>query len=232
MVYKYKKFAQRKLVKNILVCFTAVAALMLILWGLVSSGIVIFDHSAVVTFEGVNWNGKTYYPTSGRYDFGKRIAKSENGWNIYEVKGDSERRFIIASSFIDSKLYVSEDYDVPGSGEVTKAEWGGRYVRDKEFKRAVTEILSKKTTTFKYRTEAIFVHNYTQHMDELWVAYGDCPIATVQRGYLGKINGKWMITTYISPDQRNEDGSWKVHDVECYEIPAEYHEILERYLAK
>ena len=50
-------------------------------------------------------------------------------------------------------------------------------------------------------------------MKKLYFAYEDCPVATVYKGYLGKINGQWAITT---------DGG-------CYSIPDKYSKILEKY---
>lgn len=53
-------------------------------------------------------------------------------------------------------------------------------------------------------------------------AYGDCPVATEFKGYMGKINGNRVITTCISPDQKNDNGSPKPYTVTCYSIPQQY----------
>ena len=68
-------------------------------------------------------------------------------------------------------------------------------------------------------------------MKSIYFAYEDCPIATEYKGYLGKINGKWAITTYISSDQRHPNGSPKPYLVGCYSIPEEYTSTLEKYWA-
>ena len=86
----------------------------------------------------------------------------------------------------------------------------------------MTEIDAAKKATFDYETDGIFVLNDNQRMKQLYFAYGDCSVATEFKGYMGKINGNRVITTCISPDQKNDNGSPKPYTVTCYSIPQQY----------
>ena len=48
---------------------------------------------------------------------------------------------------------------------------------------------------------------------------------------MGKVNGEWVITTYISQDTRNEYGSPTPYSVSCYTIPSEYWDIISIYFS-
>ncbi len=220
-----------KLSKLTIICLSILFVIVIGIIGLLwYNGAFITDRSAKVGNEGMIWNNKSYSTINGEYTEERTIAKSEDGsWKINEVKEDPSHTFVVARSFLDNYLYVSDDYVVPTSGEITKVCWAGDYIEDKEFIKAVTEIDTIKTTTFDYETEAIFMLNDIQRMKRLYFAYEDCPIATVYKGYLGKINGNWVITTNISSDQYNEDGSPKLHTVGCYSIPDKYSQVLEKY---
>lgn len=220
----------KKHLKIILVCLCAVFLIVVAVFLLWQGGAIVFDHSARLGTEAMFWNGEKYSIITGEYTEGKTIAKSEDGaWRINEVEEDPTHKFLVARAFLDQALYVAESYDVPESGEVTKACWNGEYIPDKGFMKAVSEINSNKTTTFEHETMAVFTLEDNQRMKPLYFAYEGCPIATHFCGYMGKINGEWVITTYISPDTHNENGSPKMHTVGCYTIPEEYHEIIEKY---
>ena len=220
-----------KLSKLTIICLSILFAILIAIIGLLwYNGAFVTDRSAKVSIEGMIWNDKSYSTINGEYTEGRTIAKSEDGsWEINEVKEDPSHTFVVARSFLDNYLYVSDDYVVPTSGEITKVCWYGEYIEDKEIIKALSEIDTTKTTTFDYETEAIFMLNDIQRMKPLYFAYENCPIAAVNKGYLGKINGKWVMTTYISSDQYNEDGSRKPHTVGCYSIPDKYSQILEKY---
>ena len=115
--------------------------------------------------------------------------------------------------FLRFHLYVSDDYTIPTDGEITTICWNREYIEDKEFIKAMSEIDAAKTTSFAYETERIFELTENPRMKKLYFAYEDCPVATVYKGYLGKINGQWAITT---------DGG-------CYSIPDKSSKILEKY---
>lgn len=211
------------------VCVIAVIGLFLSLW---YCGVFVTDRSAKFGVGGLTWNGKSYSPASGDYTEGRTIAKTEDGsWDINEVKEDPSYTFVVVRSFLDQRLFVADDYDIPTSGEVTKASWNGKTITDPEFLSAVSEIEAEKTASFSYETEGIFMLTDTQKMRALYFAYEDCPVATQYKGYLGKVGGKWAITTDISSDQRNDDGSPKPYTVSCYSIPDQYASILEQYFS-
>ena len=223
-------YVKRKLSKPTIICLclflVILLGILLLLW---NCGAFVLDHSAKVHMEGMSWKGKDYSYIGGEYTEGRTIAKSKNGWSIKEVKEDPSHTFVVARSFLDQYLYVSDDYTVPTTGEITKVCWNGEYIEDKEFIQALTQIDSEKITSFDYETEAIFILNDNQRMKSLYFAYENCPVATVNKGWLGKIKGEWVITTYISSDQNNEDGSPKPYMVGCYSIPDKYSQILDKY---
>lgn len=188
------------------------------------------DHTAEVGVEGMVWGEKTYAAIGGEYTEGKTIAKSKDGsWKINEVKEDPSHTFVVARSFLDQCLYVSDAYTIPTSGRVTTACFNGECITDDKFLEAVSQIDSMKMTSFEHETEGIFMLTDTQQMKSLYFAYEDCPVATVNKGWLGKINGAWVITTYISSAQNHEDDSPRSYTVGCYTIPDTYSEILEGY---
>lgn len=191
------------------------------------------DHSAEVGVEGMVWGEKTYSPIDGEYTEGKTIAKSKDGnWKIGEVKEDPSHTFLVARAFLDQYLYVSDAYTIPTSGKITAACWGRKYIDNKELLETLSQIDNAKMTSFVYETEGIFMLKNTQQMKSVYVAYENCPVATVDKGWLGKINGAWVITTYVSPDRYHEDGSPKPYTVGCYAIPGVYAQILDRYFSE
>ena len=216
----------RKLTKPAIIALCIIAGTLFLLW---NNGVFITDRSAQVGAEGMLWKGKSYSMVNGQYTEGKTIAKSANGWDINEVKEDPSHTFVVARSFLDQYLYVADDYDIPESGKVTKIYWNGKYITDTDFINAMTEIDAAKTATFDYETEGIFILTDNQRMKDLYFSYEDCPVATEFKGYMGKINDNWTITTYISSDQTNDDGSPKPYTVTCYSIPEQYADILEKY---
>lgn len=187
--------------------------------------------SADVNSSHVTWNGKEYSPVSGEYTESATIAKGENGWVINSVKEDPTYTFIVARSFLDQYLMVSDDYAVPTTGELTIVSWNGVYISETLFLDSVSKIEAEKTTSFSYQTDGIFQLTENQYMRELYFAYENCPIATNYKGYMGKVNGEWVITTYISQETRNEDGSPKPYSVSCYKIPNQYWDVLSEYFS-
>lgn len=209
--------------------FVVLASVGLLVFRLWESGVFIFERTADVSLNRVIWNGKEYSPVSGEYTEGRTIAKGEGDWVVNAVKEDSAHTFIVARSFLDQQLMVLDGYTVPTAGELTTVCWNGNYITDASFLKAVSKIETKKITDFTYETEGIFQLTDTQHMRALYFAYENCPVATNYIGYMGKVNGKWVITTDISADKTNADGLPKTNTVGCYVIPAEYHDILTKY---
>lgn len=71
----------------------AVAALVVgVLWHF---GAFVTDRSVVVGLESLEWQGRSYSPVYGKYDAGRRIAKTTNGLDVYEIKGDPEHNFLL-----------------------------------------------------------------------------------------------------------------------------------------
>lgn len=216
-----KKFSKNKLQAVIVFCIVLIVV-MLLLW---LCDIFKSDYSAEIKGESLLWNGKTYSPVGGEYTEGKTIAKSKDGWDINEVKEDPTHNFVVVRSFLDNYLYVSDDYSIPTNGKLTTVCWNDIYINDILFLEALSKIENEKTTSFTYETEGIFQLTENQHMRSLYFSYENCPVATNFKGYMGKVNGQWVITTYI-PQHSSQP-----YSVSCYVIPDEYESILEKYFS-
>lgn len=212
--------------------FLSILCILFLIVVLIYNGVIITDHSAQEAVEGavVTWKGNSYNYCSGEYHEGKRIAKTNEGSYLKEVEEDPTHTFIVIRSFLDQQLLVRDDYIIPTTGDVTAVFWNREKINNKDFCEAVMKIESVASTDFKYETDGIFQLKDGQQMRRLYFCYEDCPIGTDFKGYMGKVNDKWVITTKISDDQNNPDGSPKPYTVECYTIPSEYHEILDKYL--
>ena len=220
----------KKHLKTVLICIVISIIVAVMIFKLWESGAFIFVRSADVGTEYVTWNGKKYSQISGDYTEGRTIAKGKTGdWVINMVEEDPLYTFIVARSFLDDHLWVAVDYTVPTSGKLTTVSWNGTYIEDEVFLAAMENIESEKTTTFTYETDGIYQLTESQHMRSLYFAYENCPVTTNFKGYMGKVNGEWVITTYISADVRNEDGSPKPYSVSCYKIPSEYWDAISEY---
>lgn len=206
--------------------------IVVIIFSLWKTGILVFDYSADIALERVIWKGREYSNVSGDYSEGRTIARSKKpGWEINMVEEDPSHTFIVARSFLDQTLLVADDYVVPTAGRLTAVSWNGNYIYDVEFLTAISQIDTEKTTSFSYQTDAIYMLTENQHMRRLYFAYENCPVTTNYKGYMGKVNDEWMITTYIPKDTRNSDGSPKKYTVECYKIPSQHWEILSKYFS-
>jgi hypothetical protein len=147
------------------------------------------------------------------------------------VQEDPSHTFIVARSFLDQSLLVSDDYTIPTSGKITTISWNGTYITDEAFLDAMASIEEEKVTTFTYETDGIYQLADNQHMRRLYFAYENCPVTTEFKGYMGKVNDEWVITTYISSNAKNDDGSSKPYSVSCYKIPSEYWNLLSEYFS-
>ena len=216
---------------NIIIrCLVGLILMAAIFFRLRDRGAFIIDRTADVDLNRVTWNGKQYSPITGEYSEGRTIARGkEADWVINSVKEDPSHTFIVARSFLDQSLMVADDYAVPTSGKLTTVCWHRNYISDPLFLDAMQKIEAEKTTSFTYQTENIVYLTENQHIRSLYFAYENCPVTTNYKGYMGKVNGEWVITTDISQDQRNEDGSPKPYSVSCYTIPKQYWDILSKY---
>ncbi len=175
-----------------------------------------FDGSTIVYGE------DTYVPSgSPQHVKASRTLAHSDGWEwtVSSVKDDPSGNFILLTSFLESRLYVREDYEIPENGEITKAYWNMKNITDTEFLRVIECLISERKTDHSFETDAIFALTETQKMRELSVAYEGCPVTTEYIGYMGVVNGKWVITT----------DSAISGTVDCCLIPEEYLEILEKY---
>ncbi|MBE6960168.1 MAG: hypothetical protein E7448_05555 [Ruminococcaceae bacterium] len=198
-----------------------------VMWDL---GVFITDDSAAVYVEFMEWNGKRYVEISGRYSEGRAIAKTKDGnAKINEVEEDPSHTFVVVRSFLDDQLYVLKSYHIPQSGELTTVCWDRTYITDAAFLDALSKIDAEKTTSFTYETDSIYASRDDQRMKVLYFAYENCPVTTVYKGLMGKVNGEWVITTEIFYDQPDEYVMPESYQVGCYRIPREYWDILDKY---
>ncbi len=210
--------------KELFICLGVVVATCAVIAILISTGTIILDRSGERLFEnGLRWKGNEYVATAGKYHEGKTIAKTKDGLDINEVEGDDSHTFLVMRSFLDQWLVVREDYNIPKSGEITKAYWSYEFIEDEKFLNTMEEMITKVKPDFEYDTEGrgIFEYTDTQNMKELYIAYEDCPVPTIYLGYMGVINGKWYLTT-------SKGYSGKIY---CYTIPEEYIPIFDEYLS-
>lgn len=219
------------MIKKLLPFVGILVAAILVIVLLIAKGVMVFDHSGERRGDGLYWNNAHYISCSGEYTEGKTIAKTNDGFQINQVEEDTTHTFIVLRSFLDQYLLVREDYEIPTTGKISTVFWNNEFITDKAFFTALSEIIETAATDFEYETDGIFQLKDNQKMRSLFVGYDDCPIATSYIGYMGKVNGTWYITTAISDDQYNDDGSPKSHKVYCYTIPNKYIKILDKYFS-
>ncbi len=210
----------KKVVILLGVVFVAAAAVLF----MILNGVIVLDRSGERLFEnGLRWKGNEYVAVSGKYNEGKTIAKTNDGFDINEVEGDDSHNFLVMRSFLDQWLVVRDGYNIPKSGKITKAYWSYQFIEDEEFLGAIEEMITKVKPDFEYDTDGKKIYEYTdnQNMKELYIAYEGCPVPTIYLGYMGVINGSFYLTT----------GMGYGDTVYCYTIPEEYAVIFEQYLS-
>lgn len=209
-----------KKLKILIGCLVVVVAIFAVM---VAKGIIVFDHSAERGFENsIIWKSVRYEPVPGVYKEGKTIAKvKDSGLSINEVEEDDSHTFVVVRSFIDQWLVVREDYDVPKSGEITKAYWAHQLIEDDEFFSAVTKLMQQSTPDFLYDNSNDDIYQYKGNdvMRQLVVAYENCPVPTNYLGYIGTMDGKWCMTV----------SDYRKDKIDCYYIPDEYIPVFEKY---
>jgi hypothetical protein len=218
--------------KKFAIPLTAIVCVLLLLSGvflLFHTGIIVTDHSANASFSSAQWQGRSYYEITGQYSTEKRVAKSKEGLSIYEVKGDPSHNFIEVRSFLDQTLMVAGDYTIPTEGTLSGVWYSTGPIKNQQVLEVLDEIDRQKTISFQFETSNIY-HSDKHHLGELYFAYDDCPVYTNKKGYLGKVNGAWVVTTHVTTIPSTDGSSSMNHVVSCYRIPEEQASILEQYL--
>ena len=192
---------------------------------LFASGVIITDRSAVLSAEGLSWNGAFYKSCSGIYDEGKTVAKTSEGtWNINEIKGDPKHNFVVARSGIDDALYVRSDYSVPDSGTPETVYLGSDQITDSEHCKILSDIFISDFGAF-FLTAS---HSDVEEWIPLSIGYDSCPIA-IFRGYLISYGGKYFFTVDLSDMTEKDDGSNRNFQVICKPIPENHYSVLNAY---
>lgn len=192
---------------------------------LFASGVIITDRSAVLSAEGLNWNGAFYKSCSGIYDEGKTVAKTSDGtWNINEIKGDPEHNFVVARSGTDDALYVRSDYSVPDSGTPETVYLGSDQITDSEHCKILSDIFISDFGAF-FLTAS---HSDVEKWIPLSIGYDSCPIA-IFRGYLISYGGKYFFTVDLSDMTEKDDGSGSPFTVICKLVNEDYFSAIDKY---
>ena len=194
---------------------------------LIINGTIVLDHSAKQGFEhSVTWKGKTYvqkyYRHSGE---GKTLARTDRGFDLNEVEDDPNHDFLVVRSFLDQYNLVNEDYVIPTSGEVTCVFWDHQKFTDKPLTDVISKIINNKKLDFSYSSDGLFLLKDGQELDSLNVGYNGCPVGTEYIGYIGKLNGKWVLCFNVKNDENTRKST-----CDCYEIPEADYKVLEEYL--
>ena len=93
----------------LILCLAAMIAFLL------AKGVILFDHSAEFTAEGLVWQETLYVPANEPYDHekhpsGRPLAKTADGlWIIHEMKGDDDHRYLLVFAPLEQFLYVRAD---------------------------------------------------------------------------------------------------------------------------
>ncbi len=194
---------------------------------LILNGVIVFDRSAVLNSEELYWNNNTYVVCSGIYSEGKTIAKTTDGqWDINEVKEDPSHTFVVVRSFLDDSLYVRKDYQIPQSGDTHTVCLDGSKIEDASFLDAISQIYFSNKETVEHTTNDIHLKTDNQDLRSIYVGFNECPIA-VFMGYIGKIDGEWLVIKDLSALKENDDGKEIPFQIECQKIDQKHIPILE-----
>lgn len=203
-----------------------------------------FDHSAELENYGtdgmiIHWNNSSYsHPFIGfTYSkIGKVIATSSNKKVlIREIEDDKSHTFIAVGCEFESGpvVYKKDDYEIPKGGKISAIYWDCNRIKDDNFIKAVSFSINNPQDTFEYTIEGEFIstlHGDSQYMKRLSFCYGDCPVGTDSKGYMGKINGKFVIANEVYSN--NKYGIDSIRKYSCKVIPDKYIMIMEKYFKK
>ncbi len=202
-----------------LACVTVAVAI------LFASGVIITDRSAVLSAEGLSWNGAFYKSCSGIYDEGKTIAKTSDGsWNINEVSCDSAHNFVVARSGTDDALYVRSDYAVPDSGSPETVCLGSENITDQEQCEILSDIYLSDTETVSITA----THSDVDEWKSVYIGFDSCPVA-IFRGYLISDGGEYFFTVDLTDMIEKDDGSGSPFTVICKLVNEDYFSAIDKY---
>lgn len=186
------------------------------------------DTSARRTGTGFVWRGNTYV-ACGYTDYqGKRtLARTDDGFTIVSIEGDTEHRFLVLASFLDSELCFKEDYEIPTEGELNGVYWIGRKISNKGLCSAVSDVLKNFHSDFIYETEAMSPLTKERQLKEISFCFENCPVGVDPfDSYMGKLNGEWVFARQAS---HHEESGNRVYVYDIYRIPEEYHDTISTF---
>ena len=143
----------------------------------------------------------------------ERIA-SVNGWDIMTVKGDSSRVFLVAGSFLDSRLFVRDDYSVPADGTITSVYFQNTRHTDP----AICTLIASLTKELP--GESFTVRADYLRVKDVRVSFDGCPVGTCFVGAVGIVNGYFVYVADSAPVY-GTDGQRAERDFLCYVLTDE-----------
>ncbi|MCL2815189.1 MAG: hypothetical protein FWD23_11375 [Oscillospiraceae bacterium] len=196
-------------------------------------------HKSTEFFFGVerselHMGGVKYIPVGGIYTSGKNITWTD-GFTINSLKDDPSKTFVCVTSFLDSiGLFVREDYIIPLEGKVTAVCWevytNTKKIKDLEFCQAISDLYNYNGEVFEYEFGVPHGDDLNKYMKDLYIAYEDCPVATIQVGSIGKINNQLVFAKRLSlsPEYDEASNSFR-YLYSCRIIPLDYLPIVQKY---
>lgn len=208
-----------KKILTITVCLIAVAVLVF------SSGVIVTDHSAVYSSEGLNWNGSFYKVCSGVYEEGKTVAKTTDGnWSLNVVENDKENNFIVVRSFLDSSLLVRSDYKISENGSPDLVYLGNNKIENAENRKIISDIFLNNGEIFSVTA----THNDVNNWQAVYIGFENCPVA-IFRGYIGFVDENYFFTVDVSDMKENDNGNNSTFNVICKSVNKSDYALLDEY---
>lgn len=181
------------------------------------SGLLVPDHSGERQGDCLYWNDARYVCCDGAYSEGKTIARTSDGWQINEVRGDETRTFVVLRSFLDQYLMVRDDYAIPAGGEITCAVWRHETITDAAFLSALSALLADIDAGICPEAGDLSDLSEEYQNYSIMLAFEGCPIATNFAGCLWQAEDRWYFAPY-SPLTAS-----------CYQVPDAFAALLARY---
>ncbi|MBE6541335.1 MAG: hypothetical protein E7672_02685 [Ruminococcaceae bacterium] len=164
---------------------------------------ITFDHSATRTGDGFSWRGENYVSCDAFYKYDRRVAKTDDNFDVLTVKGDKERNFLILSSFLDSQLYVREGYEIKSSGKITSLHWQNRKTSNKEFCELIEKILDGIPVGL-ISIENIWQTTDSHDFDEIGLYYENSPVGLMNH-YLGYLDDDMLLVRFAYSEIYEDD---------------------------
>ena len=171
-----------------------------------------------------------------------RIYRIGKNFILYTVKGDKSHTFLIADVNADfddgcsNKRTVTLKRfgaEVPESGTITSAF----FLEEEHYDTNTLELINK-ICSYKYdESKAVSEEKYysSNYYMPILVGYDDCPVASVDLGYIGKTADGWVFAPKDrerNVQRRGDISVYEVQYVDYFDIPEEYEKELDKLWLK